>query len=398
MNLIFVSCANNRVTVTNLSEFEATSSIDIDLSKLEPMSSLDSLTYLSTLKLGVNISSSFDAYPYNFPVGLGNYSETAWGNPVINQALLDGIAAAGFDIIRLPITWTGFIGDAPNYEVSESRLSRVAEVVDMAHLAGLKVIINTHHDDGSFNGKFYDTAGWLRVDKAASNRTEYTRITAMFQAVWRQIAEYFVYYGDYLIFESFNELANANWSPVGRERAVINEWNQLFVDTVRSTGGNNEKRFLILPGYAGKGEYLLGNFVLPKDTKNSDKNKLIVAFHYYDPNDFTTQGKQLTWGTRADKAVIDTLFKNLNNNFINKNIPVILDEFGVRYNSAIENTQKDYLSYVVGAASKYGMPALFWDDSNPYSGFMLFNRITGRLFPFMESYVQAMKNAVNKEF
>lgn len=216
----------------------------------------------------------------------------------------------------------------------------------------------------------------------------------MFRAVWWQIAEYFVYHGDYLIFESFNELANANWSPAGREMSVINEWNQVFVDTVRSTGGNNDKRFLILPGYAGKGKYLLSsNFILPKDTKNDGNNRLIVAFHYYDPHEFT-HGNQLTWGTRDDKTTIDTLFHNLDNKFIKKGIPVILDEFGVRYNAAIENVQKDYLSYIVRTAYKYGIPVLFWDDSSFSSGFMLFNRRTGSPFYFMESYVQAMKDAV----
>lgn len=167
LNLILISCvSNDKIQIT-----EQFLPLKIDSSKLEQMTSMDALTYISTLKLGVNISNSFDAYPYNSSTGFGNYSETAWGNPLIDQALLDGIAAAGFNIIRLPITWIGFIGEAPDYKISESRLNRVEEVVNMAHKAGLKVIINIHHDDGSFNGKFYDM-GWLRVDKAAANRVE----------------------------------------------------------------------------------------------------------------------------------------------------------------------------------------------------------------------------------
>jgi len=357
-----------------------------NLPEPEPMTSLDASTFLSSLKLGVNIGCSFNSYPYDDEKA-NNFSETASGNPVIKQALLNGIAAAGFEIVRLPVTWIAFIGSAPDYKVDKSRLSRIAEVVKMAHNAGLKIIINTHHDDGFFiyddeKMTWYWDCGWLRVDKAGNDPIEKEKITAKFQALWRQIAEYFINYGDYLIFESFNELG-LHYSPTQVELGIINEWNRVFIDTVRETGGNNSSRFLMLHGYEANLDH---NFVLPTDKKNTGTNKLIVGFHFYDPPDFTHEYAS-TWG---DALTVDNRFKYARE-CINSDVPIILDEFGLKYNPSNEEAQKNYLSCVVGTAHKYGMPALFWDDGWV---FLLFNRNTSRLFPVMESYVQVMKEAV----
>jgi endoglucanase len=349
----------------------------------EIMTSLDAFTYLSSYKLGINIGDSFNAFNgYN-----QDNSETAWGNPVINQELLNGIAAAGFRILRIPVTWTRFIGDAPYYKVDESRLNRIAEVVNMAHKAGLMVIINTHYDYAHWD----TTVGWLRVDRAAEDIAERERITNRFRVVWRQIAEYFVNYGDYLIFESFDKLAGKDWDNplVQTQVKIVNEWNKVFVDTVRSTGGNNSKRFLILKGYTGSGRYLAGKLVIPPDTGNSGSNKLIVGFYFDEPYEFTYELKVLSWGTAADKARVDQLFDTLKREYIDKSIPVIIVAFGVKHNFDILNVQRNYLSYVAGAAHKRGMPALYWDDGRDSR---LFDRNTG--YMVMQDYFQAIMDAV----
>jgi len=352
----------------------------------EPMTPLDASTYLLSLKLGVNIANSFDAFNGRNQ----DNSETGWGNPVVDQELLNGIAAAGFSIVRIPVTWTRFIGSAPDYKIIESRLSRIAEVVNMARNAGLKVIINIHHD-----GAVWDTTvGWLRVDIAAKDQVEKERITAKFQAVWRQIAEYFANYGDYLIFESFNELSDENWgNPLVQAQVnIVNEWNKVFVDTVRSTGGNNSKRFLILKGYAADGYLTAGKLVIPPDVGNSGSNKLIVAFRYYEPYAFTHDLTMTSWGTAADKARVDQLFDILKKEYIDKGIPVILSGFGVKLNFDILDVQRNYLGYIAGAAHKRGMPALYNDEGN--SNFGIFDRNSGQVRIPMRSNVQAIMDAV----
>jgi len=374
MILLFVSCDNKSITGP---------------SGPEPMTSLDAITYLSSLKLGVNTGWWFSAYPH---WESNVTSDNPFMNQVMNQAYMNGVASTGFDIVNLPVTWMPFIGDAPDYKVNKVRLQRVAEAVNMAKNAGLKIIINVNHDDGWMNGESFSDDGWLRIDKAAKSEEAKKEITAKFQAVWRQIAEYFKDYGDYLIFRSMGEPTDGNWSlPIAQASLdIVNEWNKVFVDTVRATGGNNSSRFLILPGYGADARFTIGNFILPPDSKNN-VNKLIVSLHYYQPWDLTHTHIMQSWGTVSDKAAVDKSFNDMKKEYIDKGIAVILDEFGTLHNAAMENVHKEYISYVVGVSTELGIPALHHED---HADFIFFNRITGRLDPRMESYVQAMKNAV----
>ena len=48
---------------------------------------------------------------------------------------------------------------------------------------------------------------------------------------------------------------NNEWNkPSAAGLEYVNKWNQLFVDTVRATGGNNSKRNLVVMTYAGGGD------------------------------------------------------------------------------------------------------------------------------------------------
>ena len=355
----------------------------------ESMTSVDAITFLAPVRIGINISASLDAFR-----DLNYYDETAWGNPRINQTLLNNIAAEGFDIVRIPITWIGYIGDAPDYKISEERLRRVAEVVNMARRAGLKVIINIHHD-ATYLDQFAQY-GWLHVNQASQSSSERERITNKFQIIWRQIAEYFINFGDYLIFESFNEVFSLQWpSPSMEMHDIINDWNRVFVNTVRNTGGNNRSRFLIVKGYASDPEHTINRLIIPSDPLNA-VNRLIVSFHYYAPHEFT-HGNRLTWGTASERAAVDRMFEDMGRTFKDRGIPVILGEFGLRYNPAIANVQKDFLSHIVGSGHRHGIPSLYWCGGIIDDGFLLFDRNTGRLFPFMESYLQAMMNALQQD-
>lgn len=388
----------------------------------ENMSDGTALQYFQNegVKLGWNLGNSLDAVK-NW-VNPMVADETAWNNPIVTQALLNGVKAQGFDIVRIPVTWTGHIGSAPNYTITASRLNRVAQVVDYAHNAGLKVIINLHHDGASTTGDNSDdpkggnseNGSWLLLKSAVNNATAKTQITAQFGRVWTQIAEKFKDHGDWLIFESMNEIHDGRWDWSEALRAnptkyfnVINEWNQLFTTNVRNTGGNNAKRFLMYPSVASSPEYILPDgkvgglydevgkyFKLPTDSAGAGRQ--IVTFHYYLPQNFAHDAGTTSWGTSAEKAEVDKLFARFKTHFIDRNIPVIIGEMGPAYqsNPTGQTNRLAYISYVYKAAIDNGLIPVPWDDGG---NFKILNRSNGQPQDSHRTQtIQAMKTAVGK--
>jgi len=336
------------------------------------------------ITVGINMGNTLDAVN---TTGSPKAEETAWGNPKANQALFNGYRDLGIKIIRIPATWTGHIGPAPNYTVSEERLKRVAEVVKMARNAGLKVILNVHHDGNHSHG----LGGWLNITQALSNPS----ITAKYVALWTQIAEYFKDYGDYLMFQGFNEIHDGNWgSGSDQEYNIINDWNQKFTNAVRGTGGNNTQRYLIYYGYntsfriAGAD---FSKFKLPADTA---VNKQIVGFHYYYPYEYSHDGKIHTWDTSSNRNHLENAFAAFKTNFADKGIPIIMGENGpirYRYNNANTTTAQNnrllFIDFMYGKARENGIVPFYWEtggqpiyvsETSDYGDFSLFNRSNGQ--------------------
>jgi endoglucanase len=356
---------------------------------LEPVSGKTAIDYFRTEKIfsGWNLGNTLDSYSG------GVASETAWGNPPINQEIMNGVKKAGFDIIRIPVTWMGNFGMPPDYRISSARLERVAEAVEMAHNAGLKVIINIHHD-GSTPQEGKDD-GWLSISRAIKNKNEYNQITHQFARVWDQVAAYFKNYGDWLMFESMNEIHDGGWGWSYNfqtfpkfQTDIINKWNQLFTDRVRAAGGNNAGRFLVIPAYCTQPQQTLsGAFVLPTDTA---PGRLIVTFHYYDPYEFSIASKRSAWGTDGDKQKIDGDFAPFKKVFIDNDIPVIIGETGAALQlhpndkgveAQARQSRISYITSVFVTAKKYGLVPIYWDNGS-ISGngekFGLFDRRTGQ--------------------
>ncbi len=317
------------------------------------------------LGLGWNMGNQMDA------ISGGVANETCWGNPKATQATFDGVKSAGFTSVRIPITWQGHIGAAPDYTIETAWINRVAEIVGYAEKTGLNVIINTHHDENHGDSNWLDLRG--AVNTAAVN----SQIKEEIAAVWTQIAEKFKTKGDFLMFESFNELIYGNeWSSSSnteRKCEVINEWNQVFVNAVRATGGNNETRWLGVPGYAASPNYLK-YLAVPEDPAN----KTMLAFHCYDPYDYTIGDRQLPdWGHTGSsyprgEEEIKNLFKGIYENYIAKDIPVYMGEFGCSFRSKSDARPWAfflyYLEYVVKAAKTYGIAPFLWDNGAKGSG------------------------------
>jgi len=368
---------------------------------LQPVSGKTVRQYFTDerIRAGWNLGNTLDSH------NNGVAGEQIWGNPFVNQELMNGVKAAGFDIIRIPVTWMGDFGPSPDFRINTGRLRRVGEVVDMAHNAGLKVIINMHHDGATESvGK---DVGWLLVGRASRNADAFNRITAQYVRLWIQIATYFKNYGDWLIFESFNELHDGSWGhdfDIG-QIITINRWNQLFVEAVRSTGGNNETRFLMVGAYCKHpGQTLTPLFTLPADTV---PDRLIVSFHYYDPHDFGIQGTRAAWGTPADRQKVEADFAPFKERFIDNGIPVIIGESGAVLQLFPDNQAREaqarqsrieYIPYIFATAKKYGLVPIYWDNGLTRGNgekFGLIDRRTGQPnSPDSAALLRLMINAV----
>lgn len=318
------------------------------------------------LGAGWNLGNQMDAHIN------GKSDETCWGNPKTTQALFDALKKAGFSSVRIPVTWMGHIDDENGYKIEEAWLNRVAEIAGYAEKAGLNAIINMHHDGA-------DSAYWLDIKSAAADDAANSRIVEKLTAVWRQIAEKFVDAGDFLIFESMNEIHDGGWgwgdnrNDGNKQYERLNEWNQAFVDVVRATGGNNANRYLGVPGYCTNIDLTIPYLKLPTDTAS---DRLLVAVHYYDPYDYTLAAKYSEWGHTAtaentgSESDITASFKKLYDKYIVNGIPVYIGESGCvnRSSERGQAFQCYYLEYMCKAAKTYGMAAFIWDNGAKGAG------------------------------
>lgn len=312
----------------------------------------DAFTTVADMKAGWNLGNSLDSAGKFAKSCPPEDVEKSWGNPVTTRELIQTVKDGGFNTVRVPVTWKSHF-DPEDYTLYENWLTRVTEVVDYVIDADMYCIINVHHDTGG--------DGWLRATTES-----WENYSKQYEAIWKQLAEHFKDYDNHLLFEGFNEILDENnsWNTTDEESyAALNSFNQLFVDTVRATGGNNSERNLIVCTYACNcQEPNLKNFAIPTDTV---ENHLIMENHIYDPGWFTSRGGTVAerdWGTDEDKAEIDTLFERINKYASGWNLPVIIGEFGAQDMSGNEENRAVYTEYFVSAAKKFGVTCIYWDD------------------------------------
>lgn len=337
----------------------------------------------------------------------GTPSETAWGQPVITQALIDKVKAAGFKTIRIPVSYLRYIGSGPNYTINSSWLDRIQTVVNYAYDRGMHVLINMHGDG------YKNFAGsWLICDSSSQ-----TTIKAKYQKAWQQIAQRFQNYDQRLILESMNEEFDGQYGrPTQPCYSNINSYNQIFVDTVRRAGGNNSSRWLLVPGWNTNIDYTAGNygFVLPTDQYRSpsipsNEKRIMISVHHYAPWDFageensritqwgrgsTNPSKKSTWG---QEDYLDSQLKMMRDVFVSKGYPVVVGEYGSIDKSSFDSSNNryraDFARAIVATSKKYGAATVYWDNgSTGQYGFGLFNRRT--LAVTQQGIINAIMSAV----
>lgn len=337
----------------------------------------EGLTALEATRLmgnGINLGNTMEACDNN--VGIKTNAplsyETYWGQPKTTQAMIDGMKAAGFDTIRIPVAWMTnathlYEGD---YTIDADYMNRVEEVVRYARKAGMYVIINDHWD-----------GGWYGMFGSESAETRALAMEA-YKGMWQQIAERFRDYSDYLIFESANEELGTRFdenSPLycsdsvvtylndDERYALTNEINQTFVDVVRSTGGNNATRFLLIAGYGTNIDQTCDDrFQMPKDTVDS---KLMVSVHYYDPWSYCGASSAVSatkWGKVSDYEYLDQQLAKMTK-FTEAGYGVVIGEYGaLPCSDGLKDNTLAYHTAFLDACTKYDLTNCLWDCSGLY--------------------------------
>ncbi|MFT3950691.1 MAG: glycoside hydrolase family 5 protein [Oscillospiraceae bacterium] len=314
---------------------------------LMPIRDMTAVDLVKEMKIGWNLGNTFDAS------GATLDAETAWQDVKTSKAMVDLLKNTGFNVMRVPVSWQDHLGAGPTFTIDEAWLDRVQEVVNYGIDNGMYVILNIHHEDWHF-------PSYANLDAAKAELT----------AVWSQLAARFQNYDEHLIFEGMNEPRKVGtaqeWTGGDDEsRDCVNQLNQTFVDTIRSSAGNNPKRCLMIPTYAASSTSVAVNaMTVPKDDK-----KIIVSIHAYLPYDFAlnTSGTD-AWSADDSNSTqpIDQLMDTLNTFFISQGIPVVIGEYGAmnKYN---DEARINWVKYYLSAAKNAGIPCIWWDN-NLYVG------------------------------
>lgn len=275
--------------------------------------------------------------------------ETLWGNPKVTKELFTSLKKNGVNAVRIPVTWRDHMDS--NGNIDREWMDRVQQVVDYAYSQGMYVIINVHHDGGG-DPKF---GAWIIEE----SQNDYNTFLKKYKNVWKQIAERFKNYSDYLIFESMNEVGFDTLYNKNKADAynLINKINQDFVDIIRATGGNNAKRHLLIAGYYTDIERTCDSLYKMPDDK---AERCILSVHYYTPWDFCTCDIKHTWGTNSEVRQMETLIGKMKKNFVDKGITVIIGEYaasGSDLSSCIFFIEK-----LNKLCSDYGIATFIWDN------------------------------------
>ncbi|KAH8888445.1 glycoside hydrolase [Thozetella sp. PMI_491] len=292
-------------------------------------SPISASAYVDAINPGWNLGNTLDAIP----------DEGSWGN-VASGAIFDGVKAAGFRSVRIPVTYAHhYVEDEAPWTINTTWLQRVSDVIDMATSRGLYVLTNMHHDS------------WIWADVTQST-ANVTMIQQKFSASWAQIASKLACKSSLVAFEPINE-PPANSAADG---ALINDFNRLFLEAIASSGGYNAQRVVTLVGGSMDATKTSQWFARPSNISNP----WALQYHYYSPYDFIFDawGKTI-WGSLADKSAMSTDMGIVRGNF--SDVPLLIGEFGANINPNEPAARWKYIDYFVREAKSLATSVMLWD-------------------------------------
>ncbi len=327
--------------------------------------SLSSVNFAKNLVIGWNLGNTLDAP-----------TETGWGMPTTTKEMIDAVKAAGFKTIRIPVSWSTHVSTDGKYTIDSTWMARVKEIVDWAISDDMYVILNVHHDNYFAGNTFVNEAG-KTIEGITSNagfalseaEDIQTKSKAYLKAVWTQIATTFNNdYDEKLIFEVLNEPRavgeSVEWNISDSSTAksycdVITAYEETCISAIRATGGNNAKRYLMVPGYAASGtsQTMLSAYTLPSDTA---EDKLILSTHAYSPYNFAMANSDSEFGT-DDESSLTSIFNYLKTNYTDKGIGVVMGEASASNKNNTDERIKWANDYFAKAKAA-GIPVVLWDN------------------------------------
>jgi len=323
------------------------------------------LQLAAKIGLGLNLGNTMEA-----PGG-----ETGWGSPVITENIIKFMKQSGFNTIRIPCAWYGHMDNATDAHIKTDWLNRVKEVVGYCVNNDMYVLLNIHWD-----------GGWLENNIPTNNQAKKDSVNAMQKAFWEQIATTMRDFDEHLMFASANE-PNTGTNNVGDplKFATLLSYHQTFINAVRSTGGRNTYRSLVIQGQSD----LMSTAKLPTDPT---PNRMMYEEHNYTPFQFCALGGDASWGKMfyywgaanhstiepdrnpnwdCEEGALTTYFKMLKANFVDKGIPVLMGEYGAYRRDGSANIPKDlalheksvdyWITYVTKTAIANGVKPIWWD-------------------------------------
>ena len=315
---------------------------------------------VNEMGIGYNLGNLFDSYNFSKEIKTPDEQITLWGNSLPTKKMISNIKKNGFKTIRFPVTWMNFIDEYGN--VNSEWMSRVKEVVNWIVKKNLYCVLNVQNDA--------EKGSWLFDGITAKNK---------YINLWRQIAEEFKYYNEYLVFESINQMSLLSRYNLSYAYEILSNLTQSFVDIIRDSGGYNLKRLLIISGMDNLMSYTCSpDFKLPIDSSN----KFAISIHYNYPYSFTTFNKDISWGSETDYKKMIYDLETLNDCYKNKGIPIIIPDIGImtEMNKQLISI-REYLYCIFSISIDYGIMPFLWDTSNKKVGDMnYYNRETNEWY------------------
>lgn len=320
--------------------------------KTEALEGKTAQEIVEMLGFGWNLGNTLDATGGN--TNDVTAQEQSWGNAAITPELMQRVKEAGFDTIRIPVTWYRYTSDDGSYTIREDFLQHVREVVQWAREADLFVILNLHHEE------------WINDPALAEN---YVAIGQQLTAMWRQIADEFADFDQHLIFEGMNEprAVGAAWEWTGNQEAyaAVNYLNQVFVNTIRKNAkGYNAQRCLMIPGYAATSS-AAGMAAISMPVVNGEAaENIIISVHCYNPQSFCLSDAQTTFDPEKDGNAITQVFEDIRTTFLDQGIPVVIGETGATNTNGNHAERAKWAAFMGETAQAYGVPIVIWDNGN----------------------------------
>ncbi len=331
-------------------------------------------SFVQEMGMGWNLGNTYDPNDCTWLINEMSY-ETAWGNVKTTQEIIDLAKDQGFNTIRISVSWHNHISVEVDengrkiYTISDNWMNRIQEVVDYCYNDDLYVVIDVHHDDASTD--------WIYPTEECKESS-----LNFLTQIWEQIAKRFSDYDLHLVFQTMNEVrlsgTSDEWNPSSaaskKAQNIINEFNQACVNTIRTAeGAYNQSRFILCPGYCGS-PYSYPNYKLPSDPGGYE-NRIMVSIHPYVPytfcGDVSATGKSV-YDSSVLTAIKD-VFRIVNDEWTSKDIPVIIDEWGVILKTDNQQERIKYVNaYITQAVSTckdssgdiVNVPCILWDNGD----------------------------------